>query len=330
MIACFHHSKKDSEMMIENTLFFVKSSCATLLLAALLSSAFASAAAANPGGMASAEPAAAIEAGLAAIGDEEFIKAANIFEQAVLANPADVDLNRYLGIGYYKSGRLEQAVKQLKKTLELAPGDVESEYALGVVHLARASEMSVMKVRGALKGSVRHLERAIELDPSHTAAHYYLIQVLISAPKMMGGNLDRAEELNEHLADLSPLHHRVVNSTLAAKRNDYAAAEALLLESHAHEPQSSLLNFAMLSHYHGQEEYGKAIRHGEMFLTAPKIWDDTDVADAHFLLAQSYQHEGDQRRSLHHYAQTLAHSDSKKVIEQVQAEVKKIADSNEN
>lgn len=293
-----------------------------LLVAALL--VLAGNASADPALMQSVESSAAIEAGREAIRDEEFIKAANIFEQAVLANPEDAALSRYLGIGYYKTGRNRQAIELLERALNLSPQDAETHYALGVVYLARASEVSVLKVRSVLKAAIQHLEKAIELDPAHEKAHYYLIQLLINAPNIMGGDNQRARELNERLAELSPLKHRIVNSTLAAKQDDHAAAEALLAESHEAQPQSTLVNFTMLSHYHSREQYDKAIPFGEKFLSLPKDWDDTDLASAHYLLAQAYEQQGEQQQSLHHYALTLTHTENKKLIERVQEEVKQI------
>jgi tetratricopeptide (TPR) repeat protein len=296
--------------------------------ALVLAISFASAAA-GAAGVQSMEPAAAMEAGRAAIGDEDYIKAANIFEQAVLAHPQDQTLNRFLGIGYYKSGRNEAAIRQLQRTLTLARDDAETHYALGVVYLAKAGEVSLMKVRGVLKNSMDHLQKAIELDPEHASAHYYLIQELINAPKIAGGDLQRAEVLNQHLAEISPLHHQVVNSTLAAKKEDWETAEKILLSALEKHGNSSLVNFALLSHYVEREQYGTAIPFGEKFLSLHKTWDDSDLAGAHFLLAKAHRHEGNQQQSLQHYALTLTHTENANLVKQVQEAVAEMAGENQ-
>lgn len=290
----------------------------TALIAALAMAVGVGNASATP--MQSAEPATAVAAGLEAIRNEEFIAASNIFEQALLAKPQDVRLNRHLGIAYYKTGRTGQAIEQLENTLDLSQ-DVETHYALGVVYLERASEVGALKVRGVLKDAIHHLGKAIELDPGHIAAHYYLIQILINAPKMMGGDQQRAEVLNEELAKLSPLHYRMVNSTLASEQEDYDSAERLLVESHKAHPESTLVNFAMLSYYYDREQYEKAVEFGESFLSLPKTWDDTALSSAHLLLAQAYAQLGMLQQSHHHYALTLTHTDNKKLIKRVQKEV---------
>lgn len=300
----------------------------SLLFCMLLSGA--GSALAQPAPITSVQPAVAAEAGLQAIEDEEFIKAVNIFEQAVLAHSDHVRLNRLLGIGYYKSGRNEAAIRQLEKTLKLAteqslPDEiVATHYALGVVYLARASEVSVLKIRSVLGKSIDHLQQAVELNPEHVAARYYLIQVLINAPGVMGGDPERARELDRTLAEQSPLHHRIVSSTLAVKREDYASAEELLLESLRQKPDSALVNFALLSFYHDRKQYAQAIDFGESFLELPRRWDDTDAATAHFLLAECYQRQGQAERSLEHYALVLTHTENKKVIERVQDAVREL------
>lgn len=300
----------------------------TVLVAALSVTVCMGSANATP--MQSAEPAAAVAAGLEAIRDEEFIAASNIFEQALLAKPQDLALNRHLGIAYYKTGRTEQAIEQLENTLALSLEDVETHYALGVAYLERASEVGALKVRGVLKDAIHHLGKAIELDSNHIAARYYLIQILINAPKMMGGDQQRAEALNEQLAELSPLHHRMVNSTLASEQEDHEGAERLLLESHKAHPESTLVNFAMLSYYHDREQYEKAVDFGESFLSLPKTWDDTALSSAHLLLAQAYAQLGKQQQSHHHYALTLTHTDNKKLIKRVQKEVAKLTKDSES
>ncbi|MCW8196279.1 tetratricopeptide repeat protein [Proteobacteria bacterium 005FR1] len=308
----------------------LKNKAGIFLRSSVLALAIATAgAAASAQGIKLMEPAAAIEAGRDALGNEDYIRAANIFEQAVLAHPQDQALNRFLGIGYYKSGRNEAAIRQLQRASTLAPEDAESHYALGVVYLARAGEVGVMKVRAVLKDSIDHLQNAIDLNPDHASAHYYLIQVLINAPKIAGGDLERARTLNQHLAEISPLHHQVVNGTLAAKDKDWEAAEKILLDALEQHGDSSLVNFALLSHYAEREQYGKAIPFGEKFLSLPKTWDDSDLAGAHFLLAKAHRHEGNQQQSLQHYAETLTHTENNNLVKQVQEAVAEMAAENE-
>lgn len=295
-----------------------------LLTSLLLISSTAGATGFDPG-----SPDQAIAAGHAAIRQESFLQAANILEQALLANPGNAAVQHHLGIAYYKSGQHESAIERLNKALELAPDHAESHYALGVVYLARAGEASALKVRGAMKNAIQHFEQTIEQLPEHAAAHYYLIQILLNAPAIVGGDKARAAELNDRLESLSPLYHQAVNSTLAAMAEDYAHAEQLLLESHRSAPTNTLINFRLLDYYHGQAQCANAIDFGRRFLAQPKEWDDSNPAQAHLLLAECQQRLGNRQQSLQHYAQALTYNKSDKVVRRVQAAVQKMETTSE-
>lgn len=267
------------------------------------------------------DPQQSIAAAHAAIRNDSYRQAENILEQALLANPDNPALQRHLGIAYYKSGRHEAALTHLNKALELSPDDAESHYALGVVYLAEASEVSALRVRGIMRNAIEHLEKAIQAAPDHVAARFYLAQILLKAPALAGGDKLRAAELNKELEGLSPLYHQVVNSTLAAMENDHERAGQLLLESHKKAPANTLLNFSLLSHYHGQQRCEEAINYGEQFLTAVREWDDSSPADAHLLMAECQQRLGNREQSLQHYRLALSYNKSEKVVRRVQAAV---------
>lgn len=273
------------------------------------------------------DPQVAIEAGHTAIRQEAYLQATNILEQALLANPDHAGLHHHLGIAYYKSGRHDSAVERLNKALELSPEHADSHYALGIVHLARASEVGALRVRGIMKNAIQHFERAIEQAPTHAAAHYYLTQVLLNAPAIVGGNKERAAELNARLKELSPLYHQAVNSTLAAMAEDFQTAEQLLMESHRGAPRNTLINFSLLRHYHGQNQCEDAVAFGQRFLTEPKEWDDSDPAQAHLLLAECQRRLGNRQQSLQHYAMALSYNKSDKVVKQVQVAVAEMEES---
>lgn len=262
-----------------------------------------------------------IAAAHAAIRNDAYRQAENILEQALLASPDNADLQRHLGIAYYKSGRFDAALARLNRALELAPDDAETHYASGVVYLAQAGEVSVLRVRGIMRHAIAHLEAAIQKSPQHVAARFYLVQILLRAPALAGGDKERAMELIEGMKELSPLYHQVINSTLATMAKDHQRAEQLLLESQQSHPDSSLLNYSLLSHYHDRGQCEKATHHGERFLAAPREWDDSNPADAHLLMAECHHQMGQREQSLQHYRLALGYSKSEKIVRRVQAAI---------
>src|SRR5690606_8736898 len=173
----------------------------------------------------------------------------------------------------------------------------------------------------SLKEAIKQFESAIEQDPQQAAAHYYLIQILLNAPAIAGGDKQRAIELNDHLKELSALYHQVVNSQLALMNGEDETAEQLLLESHHSSPQNTLLNYSLLSFYHDHDQCKAAINFGQNFLSAPKEWDEINPAHAHLLIAECQQHLGNRQQSLQHYALALGYDKSEKTVRQVQAAV---------
>lgn len=265
-----------------------------------------------------------IEAAHNAIRNDDYRRAENMLEQALLAAPDNADLQHHLGIAYYKSGRHEDALARLDRALELAPGNAEAHYALGVTYLAQASDVNALRIRAIMRNAIQHFESAIEKAPRHVPARFYLAQILINAPAVAGGDKVRAVELNEELKELSPLHHQVFNSTLAAMKGDHEGAEHLLMEIHQKDPDSSLINYSLLSHFHNQQRCQEAIPYGEGFLTAIREWDDSHPADAHLLMAECQRQLGNVEQSLQHYAQALVHRKSEKFVRRVQTAVQEM------
>lgn len=266
----------------------------------------------------------AIEAGHAALRQDAYLQAVNILEQSLLANPDDPAMHHHLGIAYYKSKAYDKALEHLHRALELAPENAESHYALGVVQLARAGELSALRVAGAMKTAIRHFENAIQQAPEHAPAHFYLAQILLKAPAIAGGNKERALELNARLKELSPLFHEVINSALATMAEDYEKAEQILLKVHREAPDNTLLNYSLLAHYHERNDCATALDFGQRFLAAPREWDDTDPAGVHLTMAECQQRLGSREQSLQHYAQALTYNKSEKFVRRVQAAVREL------
>lgn len=63
------------------------------------------------------------------IAQRDFIRAAQEFEQAVLLNPYDAEANYLLGAVYITLGRTNQALKQIRRTLELDPNHPDAQRA---------------------------------------------------------------------------------------------------------------------------------------------------------------------------------------------------------
>lgn len=68
-------------------------------------------------------------------------------------------------------------------------------------------------------------EKAVQLDPHNSAALSDLGSYYKDAPRMMGGGLDKAEEVAERLDKLEPARAHQLRAEIAEGRKDFATAE---------------------------------------------------------------------------------------------------------
>src|SRR5581483_1301998 len=177
---------------------------------------------------------------------------------------ADARRARYLKVAqrYMEQEDPVRAILQLRNALELAPGDVETNYQMGLAFLAT----------GDVRAGVAFLSKAAELNPSHVGAQTKLIelmatshdksvlrdaerkaQILIgSAPGnpealsalatvevLMGKAADAVRHLEEALAaDPKHLKSSITLSKIKVWGEDLDGAEQVLKRAIASEPKS--------------------------------------------------------------------------------------------
>ncbi len=94
----------------------------------------------------------------------KFAEAASSFETVLRLNPSSKESLNGLGVAYYYSGRLVDAQRILKKTLEAYPNQAELWLNLG----------AVLKALGQIDEAKRALSKALEISPSVTEAQEML------------------------------------------------------------------------------------------------------------------------------------------------------------
>ncbi|MGH1469551.1 MAG: tetratricopeptide repeat protein [Cellvibrionaceae bacterium] len=251
----------------------------------------------------------------------EYSEANALFSSAIQQQPSNAKAFQFLGMSQYKLQDNKKAIQSLQKSIEIHPDTAESHYALGISYLARTGDVSVLKIRKTLKKAITHLNKAIEINPSHSRANFYLIQVLINAPSIMGGDEDKGLTLNSQLKTIAPLQHMVVNSTIAIKNEDYEEAEKILLDADKKFPNKTMIAYSLGELYLRLEQYSQALTYGKNFLAGPKLWDETSNNSGHYLLARAYKGLGNKSESQKHYALVLKNTNSKRMKKQIKREL---------
>jgi len=127
--------------------------------------------------------------GLKALDAKQYGQAAQLFTQAIQADPSDYTAHFQLALAYSLLGRDADAIPEYRKTLELKPGLYQAELNLGIL-LVREKQA---------KEAVSHLEGAVASKPKEFRPQWYLAEALLAS-----GDAAQAEAHYQAAAELDP------------------------------------------------------------------------------------------------------------------------------
>jgi len=130
-----------------------------------------------------------------------------------------------LGKSYFMQGQYKLAVTNLENAIAEDNGNSEYYDWLGRAYGRIAETSSFVSAMGYAKKTVHAFERAVELEPSNLEALSDLFEYYLQAPGIVGGGMDKAENLARRFAPLSEAEHHWVLARIAEKRKDQATAE---------------------------------------------------------------------------------------------------------
>lgn len=104
------------------------------------------------------------------------------------------------------TGELEAAQKHINASLEISPNDSEEYRVAGNIYCNAAQQASLFSARKLAKDCVSAYEAAAKADPQNPRALMAAMAFHFEAPRIAGGNKDRAEEYLALLEQVSPEH----------------------------------------------------------------------------------------------------------------------------
>ncbi|MGH9674490.1 MAG: tetratricopeptide repeat protein [Bryobacteraceae bacterium] len=120
---------------------------------------------------------------------------------------------------YRKSAELfEQAVK-------LAPNSSEYHLWLGRAYGRRAENSSILTAPRWASRCRQQFEKAVQLDAKNLEAISDLFSYYLEAPGIMGGGVDKAEQLASRIEPLDAAQYHHARARIAAKRKQWETAE---------------------------------------------------------------------------------------------------------
>jgi Flp pilus assembly protein TadD len=134
-------------------------------------------------------------------------------EKRVADTPGDPLAHNALGVAYFQSGRVDEAVKQFDEAIRLKPDESTAHFNISLIGMTQ----------GRLDDAAQHLLRAIASRPDYAEAHNNLGIIL-----MRQGTLDQAilqfrEVLRIH-PESADAHYNLGRALLAASQTAEAVA----------------------------------------------------------------------------------------------------------
>jgi tetratricopeptide (TPR) repeat protein len=133
-------------------------------------------------------------------------KRARVLVEATLKQtPSDAHTLTQMAMIRQRFGDLDGALKAAEQAIALDSKNAAAHLALADVFGDRAEKAGVFQQIGLSRSLRRELEAAIAADPNSVDAHYAMMQFLLKAPGMAGGDKKKAKEEVAIVAKLDPL-----------------------------------------------------------------------------------------------------------------------------
>lgn len=165
---------------------------------------------------------------------------------------------------------------------ELATQDAASsanQMWLGRAYGLKASQANMLSAFGIAKKVHTAFERAVEIDAANVEAMSDLGQFYVNAPGIVGGGVDRAQELAGRLLPRSAARGHRLLGQIASKRNDTGTAESEFKAAiAAAKSPEAWIDLAIFYQTHGQPDKAVAALHSSIEANRQKNAALVDVA----------------------------------------------------
>jgi tetratricopeptide (TPR) repeat protein len=152
-------------------------------------------------------------------------EAMSLLNQAIHSDPNDAEANNLLCRVQYATQHFDKAAGPCEKAVSLSPQNARYRLWLGRVTGERASRAAFMSAFSLAKKSREQFETAVKLDPRDAEALSDLGEFYKEAPGVVGGGMDKAEEIAKKLDALDASRAHELRAQMAEKQKDMGTAE---------------------------------------------------------------------------------------------------------
>ncbi|HYR43118.1 MAG TPA: tetratricopeptide repeat protein [Terriglobia bacterium] len=136
--------------------------------------------------------------------------------------PEDPAVNYWLSRSYYEENNYELAVAYGQQAVKIASQNAEYHRWLGRAYGAKAEQSHSFFLARKVK---KAFEAAVSLAPLNIAARRDLMQYLVEAPWLVGGDKEKAKEQIASIAELDPIQGRLARAAFLSMEQKWREAE---------------------------------------------------------------------------------------------------------
>jgi tetratricopeptide (TPR) repeat protein len=145
-------------------------------------------------------------------------------QEVLRREPENAQAHILLARAYYALEDWDRAVAEAERATKLEPKNSQYFLWLGRAYGERASNANFLSAMGLAKKAGQAFERAVELDPSSTAARSDLTEFYLGAPGFLGGGSDKAGEQIAALSKLDAAAAHLMKARVAEKKDNQKLA----------------------------------------------------------------------------------------------------------
>lgn len=144
-----------------------------------------------------------------------YAEARRLLRAAESLRPADVEVEFHLGRIALWFDDAGEAIARLERAVASEPGDARLHNALGDAYGLAATSAPLWRKPGLARRCLAAYERAAALQPQQPAFRWSLLGFHALAPRLAGGDRDKARQQAAELAELDASEGRIARATLA-------------------------------------------------------------------------------------------------------------------
>jgi tetratricopeptide (TPR) repeat protein len=154
------------------------------------------------------------------------LAAGHVDEVITLLSPAnDAEAHNLLCRAYYSEEHFDEAVHECEAAVAAAPANSSYQRWLGSAYGQKAGRSGKFSAFGLARKAHSAMEKAVQLDPKSADAVSDLGEYCVNAPGIVGGGMDKANDLAQKLLALDAPRGHGLLARIAEKQNNLALAE---------------------------------------------------------------------------------------------------------